>query len=265
MLETDKLDRLASEMEALGQYAKERQKEVTRSFKEDGSILTEADLEISGKVQNLVLSLFPDCSFVSEEFPPIVKKEAPYTFVLDPIDGTDVYSQGLPTFALSLGLLDASLEPVGAYIVTPRYGKAKESLTLRLDPGKELLVDGEKYVPSGGKDHLEQCMIGSTSFYNYDFSRFKGKFRSFGSTVIHMISPVVFSHISSSVVQKCFVWDIAASHAVLKAAGMNAEYIDGEKFVYTNEFVFEKQPLKKDLFVGTEMGRRALRATLLPL
>ncbi len=265
MLEKEKLDALASVVESLGVYAKERQKVVTRTFKEDGSVLTEADLEISRKVQETALSLFPDCSFVSEEYPPVINENAPYTFILDPVDGTDVYSQGLPTFAVALGVLDERMQPVGAYIATPRFGRSRDSMFIRLDPGGDLMIDGEKFVRKESKDHVEQCMIGSKCFYHYDVSRFSGKFRSFGSTIIHMICPVVFSHISAAVVQSCFVWDVAPAHAVLKAAGMDAEYIDGEKFEYTKEFVFEKQILKKDLFAGTKKGIEELRVSLIPL
>ena len=263
-LDSQKMDKLALTIQECGSLAKERQGYIHRSFKDDGSVLTETDLEISRIVQAKVEELFSECTFISEEFPNVRKENAPYLFVLDPIDGTDVYSQGLPSFAVSLGILDSNLEPVGAMISCPRFGVGKESLFVRLDPGKELLVDGEPITVEGDKDEVKQIVVGSNAARRMDFSSFRGKTRCFGSSIIHLLCPVLFSAIQASVVPPCFVWDITSAHAVLRHVGMDIDFADGERFTYTEEFVYEKKKFRMDIFAGSEKGRRALRE-MLPL
>jgi len=263
-LDSQKLDELAKCIQDCGSLARERQVYIHRSFKDDGSVLTETDLEISSIVEKKVEKLFPECTFISEEFPNIRKENSPYLFVLDPIDGTDVYSQGLPSFAVSLGILNDRLEPVGAMISCPRFGIGKEALFVRLDPGKELLVDGKSIEVEGDKDDVRQIVVGSNAARRMDFSAFRGKTRCFGSSIIHLLCPVLFSAIQASVVPPCFVWDIAAAHAVLKSAGMDMEFADGERFVYTEEFVYEKKKFRMDIYAGSEKGRSSLRK-LLPI
>ncbi|HAF85345.1 MAG TPA: inositol monophosphatase, partial [Sphaerochaeta sp.] len=114
-LDSKKLDILAKAVEDAGLYAKERQREIHRAYKTDGSVITETDLSISKRILSVVSSLFPEANIISEETLTTFSLEAPYTFVLDPIDGTDVYSQGLPSWAVALGVLDKDRKPVGAY------------------------------------------------------------------------------------------------------------------------------------------------------
>ncbi|HKL57007.1 MAG TPA: inositol monophosphatase family protein [Sphaerochaeta sp.] len=262
-LEKEKLDILAKAVEDAGLYAKEQQGEIHRSYKSDGSVITETDLAISKRILSVVSSLFPEANIISEEKLTAFDPEAPYTFVLDPIDGTDVYSQGLPSWAVALGILDKDRKPVGAYIAAPRWGIGCESLFVRLDPGSELLVNGKSWTLSGDKDRPRQVTMGSSGQRLMDFSRFHGKVRIFGSSILHMLAPVIHSHIQGCVNQSCYVWDIVASHAVLLACGMDIQYVDARPFVYDDSFVLERKPFSPSFYAGTEACRAEL-ARILP-
>lgn len=262
-LERDKLDILAKAVEDAGLYAKEKQREIHRSYKSDGSVITETDLAISNKILSVVSTLFPEANIISEETLTAYDPEAPYTFVLDPIDGTDVYSQGLPSWAVALGVLDKERKPVGAYIAAPRWGIGCDSLFVRLDPGSELLINGESWKLSGDKDRPRQITMGSSGQRLMDFTNFHGKIRIFGSSILHMLAPVIYSHIQGCVNQSCYVWDIAASHAVLLASGMDIQYVDGSAFVYDDRFVLERKPFSPSFYAGNEACRKEL-ALILP-
>lgn len=251
-LEQEKLDIMAKAVKDAGLYAKELQGEIHRTYKSDGSVITETDLAISERILSVVSSLFPEANIISEEKLTDFNPDAPYTFVLDPIDGTDVYSQGLPSWAVALGVLDKSRKPVGAYISAPRWGIGEESLFVRLDPGSELLVNDKPWTLDEDKDTPTQVTMGSSGQRLMDFSNFYGKVRIFGSSILHMLAPVIHSHIQGCVNQSCYVWDIAASHAVLLACGMDIQYVDGEPFIYDDRFLLQRKPFSPSFYAGTQ-------------
>ena len=110
-LDKEKLDRIQEEIYSSGKWAVEKQGDLHISLKEDKSVVTEVDITISHRILALIKSLFPDAAIISEEEITEEKDNPPYTFVLDPIDGTDVYSQGFPSFCIALGILDSNKEP----------------------------------------------------------------------------------------------------------------------------------------------------------
>ncbi len=264
-LDTEKLSVIADEVRKAGAFAFQRQADVRRTFKKDGSVLTDVDMAISHSLVSKIRTLFPGAAIVSEEEETGTERDAEWTFILDPIDGTDVYSQGLPSFAVSLGVLDSNREPVGAYIAAPRFGIGTEEMFVRMDPGKTPLLNGKEIKIQGDKDTVNEVTTGSKAFKYFDFSSFTGKFRIFGSTIIHMLSPVVFSSIEASLTFSCYAWDIASSHAVLKSVGMDSVYADLEPLVYDDDFLYRKHPLRAPLYSGSEKGREALIKMLPPL
>ena len=82
---------------------------VTRSFKEDGSFLTEADLAIQQRIQELLKEQYPDVGFLGEEMSVEEQNKAllsPHgVWILDPIDGTSNFSAGIPYYAVSLAYI----------------------------------------------------------------------------------------------------------------------------------------------------------------
>ena len=264
-LDKKKLDSIEDAIRDAGEYAVKMQSHVHRSHKKDGSILTEVDLEISHRILSRISQLFPECAIVSEEEITVEKDDAPYTFVLDPIDGTDVYSLGLPSFAIALGILDENKHPVGAMINAPRFGIAKPSLFVRLDPDEPLLVDGEEFTPEIKNDVKAQITMGSKSHKVFDFSSFSGKIRTFGSSVLHLLLPALIKEFKGAVIEPCFVWDISSSHAILKKCGMDIKYIDGEDFEYTKDFIWKKVPFKMPIYAGSDEFINEISKELKPL
>lgn len=263
-LDKKALDTLALAVQEAGIYAKAQQPHISRSYKKDGSVITETDLAISKRIISVIEELFPSSNIISEETLTPFSESAPYTFVLDPIDGTDVYSQGLPCWAVALGILNKDRVPVGAMISAPRWGIGEDDLFLRLDPGKEILINGQPLILAGNKDFPHQITMGSSGQRLMDFSRYEGKIRIFGSSIIHMLSPVIYEHIQGCVNQSCYVWDVTASHAVLLSAGMLVEYVDGKPFIYDDDFLVHRRPFSPSLYAGTRACIDALKVVLPP-
>ncbi len=263
-LDQHHLDELAHVVADCGRWAKAMQASVHRSYKSDGTPVTEVDLEISRRIVEHIEAQLPMCNIVSEESLSSFEADAPWTFILDPIDGTDVYSQGMPCWAVALGILDDKRNPVGAMISCPRWGLGEEDLFIRLDPGKELLINGERFAGYGAKDEPHQITMGSSGQRHFDFSAFDGKIRIFGSAILHLLAPVIYPHVQGAIVQSCYAWDVAASHAVMRAVSMDLEYVDGRPFVYDDGLLIERNSFEPALYGGNEACITALRRLVPP-
>ncbi len=252
LLSKSKLDELYKEILSCAKYAKNMQKNVSRNYKTDGSVLTKSDTEISNRIISKVNLLFPDCNIISEELKTPFDFNAPFTFVLDPIDGTDIYSQGMPSFAISLGIIDQKREAVGAMIIAPRFGIAKEELRVRLDPMKELQIDGKPFSLKYNKDIPNQITISSKLNRIINYDNFHGKFRTFGSSILQILAPAIFSNIEGCINQRAYVWDIVSSHAVLKSLNMNMVYPNKEEVKYDDDLLINRNLTKDIFYCGSE-------------
>ncbi len=240
-----KLDLLEKKIIELGDWAADMQSKLHVKLKEDKSPVTEVDITISHEIVGEIKRLFPQAGIITEEEETEKKNNAPFTFVLDPIDGTDVFSQGLPSFCTALAILDATFTPVGAIIYAPRFGRGTtEGLLLRLTPGEKPLLNGKELTvenENGKKNEIKQIVVSSSLMKYVDFREYKGKIRIFGSQILHLVSPLLFSNISLSINEPCYIWDYAASHALLLSLGMDIYDKDMKKFTYSKDFLERKR------------------------
>jgi myo-inositol-1(or 4)-monophosphatase len=72
-------------------------------YKGRANIVTDVDLKVEDDIRSFLHSQFPDHTIVSEESDPITGTSG-YTWVLDPLDGTNNYSFGIPFFGTILAL-----------------------------------------------------------------------------------------------------------------------------------------------------------------
>jgi histidinol phosphatase-like enzyme (inositol monophosphatase family) len=71
--------------------------------KRDNTVVTAADRQAEEKLRALILSEFPNHSILGEEFGEH-RGAAPYRWILDPIDGTLSFIQGVPLYGVLVGL-----------------------------------------------------------------------------------------------------------------------------------------------------------------
>lgn len=80
--------------------------------KADNTPLTIADQLAEQKMRELISARFPDHGIVGEEYGR-QQSNSPYTWVLDPIDGTKSFVSGVPLYANLLALLDGERALMG--------------------------------------------------------------------------------------------------------------------------------------------------------
>ena len=107
-----KLPNLKILEDLIRQVAKEeilpRFNRVGYEVKDDGSLLTEADLSADKRIREKLAELYPDIAFLSEEMEQAEQEallvSSEKLWCLDPLDGTSNFAAGIPLFATSLAL-----------------------------------------------------------------------------------------------------------------------------------------------------------------
>ncbi|MEE8472836.1 MAG: inositol monophosphatase family protein [Dehalococcoidia bacterium] len=74
------------------------------TLKGRGNLVTEVDLLAEKAILGLLRSEYPEHCIISEESD-AVTTESPYTWIVDPLDGTNNYSFGLPFVSVTLALV----------------------------------------------------------------------------------------------------------------------------------------------------------------
>jgi len=76
-----------------------------------GNIVTEADVEVETRLKELLRYEYPDHKVLSEETSADTDPSTGWTWVIDPIDGTKNYAQGIPVWCTNIALCHEA-EPV---------------------------------------------------------------------------------------------------------------------------------------------------------
>lgn len=100
-----------------------RFKNIDSSYKEDGSVVTEADLSVQARLQQALLDLSPQIPLLGEEMSEqeqaaIIGDGSSSFWCLDPLDGTSNFAAGIPFFSISLALIE-NAQPVIGIVYDP--------------------------------------------------------------------------------------------------------------------------------------------------
>ena len=96
----------------------ERAGTVGSRAKGDGTPVTDVDLDMDHAIRERLLSVFPDHDVVSEEGDTTWRGN-PWTWVVDPIDGTSNFTAGVPYWSVSIALLHDGLPVYGCIEAPP--------------------------------------------------------------------------------------------------------------------------------------------------
>jgi len=93
------------------------------SYKQDGSLVTEADLNAQNRLQMALYKLHPEIPLLGEEMSEqhqnaIITDGSSTFWCLDPLDGTSNFASGIPFFSISLALIENG-QPIIGIIYDP--------------------------------------------------------------------------------------------------------------------------------------------------
>lgn len=204
---------------------------------EDASDLsTEADLEAEKIIVSLLKQAFPGHNIISEENEKN-DKGSEYTWVIDPLDGTFSFLQGIPFFGISIGLLKENkpvlgvishigfnnlywgMEGKGAYL---NGEKIKVSSQTKLNEAGVVLDLGHMAKRQSKIDLYVTPLITKVG-YNY----------SFGGAVA--ILGMVAQGILDGNVNQAWLWDFVAGAVIVREAGGKVTDFAGEEPDWSKE------------------------------
>jgi len=243
----------------MGTEAQQRPRFSERSYKDDGSVVTETDRQIDAYLFEQIATLYPQANVLTEETARAFDPDKPYTFAIDPIDGTDVFSQGMAGWCVSVGLFDGALSPIAGIVYAPRL-----DLLLFADVGKRATLNGavisppEPWEPISDRSNV---MVMSQLHRQLDLSKLPGKIRNVGSAALHLCFPLIYSGVVGSIEgHGGHIWDIAGAHALNRSLGFDLELLSGGPIDYAK--MVDGSPVGDVILAGHKRRIGELRAVL---
>lgn len=182
--------------------------------------VTTADHRSEEYLETAIREKFPRHSILSEEGGVLNKSDSPFVWVLDPLDGTTNFMNGLPIFAVSIGVLWKGKPVVGSIYVSVSHRATGGVYHACL--GKGAFLDGERIKvttePSGRPLSGNPFLFGRRFRLSGQNKKQPHEARNLGSIALELTLA------ASGVFQYALfgspkLWDVAAGVLLVKEAG----------------------------------------------
>jgi len=182
---------------------------------------TKADLESEKAIINILERKFPKYNIFSEEIGKI-NKNSEYTFVIDPLDGTNNFVLGVPYFSTSIALMKGQEVIFGA-IYNPIVGNIYYA-----EKGKGAYLNGKKIRVNSESD-LKKSSVSIVVNYNFsvkNYMKITGKLHDKGTKRALTFWSVALDYcllasgkIEALILHKVPLYDFAAGKIIAREAG----------------------------------------------
>jgi myo-inositol-1(or 4)-monophosphatase len=209
-----------------GQIALHHFKGVTPQDKADQSFCTPADLEIERFLTERVRAAYYDHSLISEEGTQ-VKDDRPTSdvWVIDPLDGTTAFVQGLPGWGISIGLLHKGQPCFGLF-----YMPLLSDMTYTTN-GTAVRCNGEELKQAVRVDWGQKGFLAVSASAHHDFQIGVRRTRALGSVGASLVY-TARGAAAAAFIPKARLWDLVAGAAILARAGGELRYLSGKSIDY---------------------------------
>ena len=185
--------------------------------------VTSADVESQALLTEAIVSRFPDHGIVGEEDKEEARGSCPeFLWVLDPLDGTTNFLNGLPVYAVSIGVLHRGWPVAGALFV-PWPGK-EPGVVLQAHRGGGAKLDGEPLIlPPEDRPHQSR-ITGLPGSFGGQFRPTRelverlGQVRMTGSAV-YELAMAACGVLQYVVLGAPRLWDMAGGALIVQEAG----------------------------------------------
>jgi len=189
-----------------------KQMEKQPDIKKDRTLVTEADLAADSLITNIIQNQFAEDGIISEEGQTKYLGQK-YTWVIDPLDGTTNFSQGLHYWGVSIALLQTGI-PIFGIVHFPAVSE-----TFSARRGSGALLDSIPLSLSS-EDHKRKhaFFMHCSRMHQLYQSNIPYKTRSLGAAAYHLCSVAKGTAILVFE-SKTHIWDFAAGWLIITEAG----------------------------------------------
>lgn len=185
--------------------------------------VTVADIEANQAIKEIIRAAFPDDGWLSEECVDSVDRlEKKRVWIIDPIDGTKEFIAGIPEYVISIGLAVDGLPVLGVIYqpTTDQLWTTSHVSPLTKSPASPPHIYVSRTEESKGLwkthgDSFRRTPCGSIAY-------------KITQTAIGAVDGAITVNPRSE-------WDIAAAHAIIRAAGGDVVTRDGEPILYNKK------------------------------
>ncbi len=208
------------------------------SKKGPGNFVTAADLKVEKILIEEFQRAFPAYAILSEEKGFIGDKDAKYTFIIDPIDGTTNFMHSLPYFCISVGLQEKLANGKKQMVAAGIYAPVLNELYLA-EKGQGATMNGRRIQVSARESMEEASFAVYVSKYNKpvrekdltSISKMVTNLRILGSAAMELAF-VAAGKLDGMWHCNLKSWDIAAGTLlVTEARGIVTEINGGDNFI----------------------------------
>ena len=212
------------------------------------SIVTEADFASEKLILEMIRSSFPEHNTLAEESG-WVDRQSPYTWIVDPLDGTSNFAAGLPWFGVMVALLENTTPVLGAmylpiedrlYVAELGSGATRNGDRIRL-PSEANLPDmlcACPMDPSANDDLLRRQVD--------LLRRIAQTARNVRSTnSLFDFASVIEGRFGLCVNHQTMIWDIAAPTLIVTEAGGTCTDLTGREI----QFVLDRDCTRRSYAV----------------
>ncbi len=185
--------------------------------------VTNVDREVQGDLVHAISNAYPEHGIVGEEDEEAGEGVAPdYVWVLDPLDGTKNFMNGLPVFASSIGVLYRGA-PVAGSVYVPWPGEP-EGVVMHARRGGGAYAGGERIELSDAQEPVPVRLTALPESFHRAFrlgAPMKGRageLRITGSTV-YEIAMAARGVVQYSFSGAPYLWDVVAGSVIVAEAG----------------------------------------------
>lgn len=214
-----------------GQRAMEELRYVSRTVKNGGELVTQADPICQKIIIDRIREAYPDHGFLAEEgtdgkplkWTP--RGDQAVWWVIDPIDGTNNYANGLLCFSVSIAafiegrpVVAVVFDPATDSMFTAVHDGDTQLNTVRITAGQDGITKFALFgIDSNANPRTDQavCRLMSTC-----------RIRALGSTALHL-AYVARGALIGAVTHSARLWDIAAGILLVEQAGGQVTDLDG--------------------------------------
>lgn len=185
------------------------------------NLVTDIDVAAEKSIIAVLQSEYPDFGIISEESPAIATN-SPYTWVIDPLDGTNNYVHGVPFYAVVIGLASGQEVLLGV-----TYDPVRKE-TFSAERGRGAWLNGQPMAVAQ-RTAPRECFLGCDLGYDADKGKAMldavgaiwpelGGLRLMGSAALGL-AYVACGRLDAYIHPCLYPWDVAAGLALLEGAG----------------------------------------------